>query len=466
VLLLAACTEDGDARTNPEPTPSTSPTAYSIWADDVVPATPATSESRSVTLGVQFSSDVDGVVTGVQFYRAPTNAGPHKGQLWTESGQLLATTRPRHGSSPGWVTLVFAEPVRIKAGATYVAAYTAPHGQYAADQDHLGPKRPAEERNLIAWLGVYTYDKGVPRESWHDTNYYVDPVFRPDAGASASTASATPSPTETSPTETSPTGSPTARDEFPDEATTGVPEGTALTPYTGPCRITRPDTVIDGKVVDCNLIIKAPGVVIRSSVVNGSVANGEDSEGLGFTIEDSEVRLGDRPVTGIGAVDFTVERVEVTGGGRSIYCLRGCTIRDSWVHGQFTDETGVAHESGIRMGSDTTIVHNSIGCDAPMVPPDAGCSAGLTGYGDLGVVQRNLIQANLFLTTPAATCAYGGSTVDKSQANEIRFIDNVFQRGPHQTCGVYAAIMDFDPSAPGNVWSGNRWDDGDPFPSP
>jgi hypothetical protein len=161
-----------------------------------------------------------------------------------------------------------------------------------------------------------------------------------------------------------------------------------------------------------------------------------------------------------------MERVEVTGGGRSVYCLRGCTIRDSWVHGQFTDETGVAHESGIRMGSDTTIIHNSIGCDAPMVPPDAGCSAGLTGYGDLSVIQRNLIQDNLFLATPAATCAYGGSTVDKSLANEIRFIDNVFQRGPHGTCGVYAAIMDFDPTAPGNVWSGNRWDDGDPFPSP
>lgn len=463
VLLLVACTEDDPART--DRTEPTRPTAYSIWSDDVIPQTPASPESRSVTLGVQFSSDVDGVITGVQFYRARTNGGPHRGQLWTESGRLLANTRPLRGSRPGWVTLAFHEPVRIKAGATYVAAYTAPHGQYAADQDHLGPKRPAEERNLIAWLGVYTYGKGVPSSSFNDSNYYVDPVFRPDAGAGASTP---PAPTSPAPStaETTPTGDPTARDSFPDEATTGVPAGTELTPYTGPCRITRPGTVIDAKVVDCSLTVEAPGVVIRRSVVNGSVANGEDSEGLGFTIEDSEVRLGDRPITGIGAVDFTVQRVEVTGGGRSIYCLRGCTIRDSWVHGQFTDETGVAHESGIRMGTDTTIVHNSIGCDAPMVPPDAGCSAGLTGYGDLSVIQRNLIQGNLFLTTPAATCAYGGSTSDQSLANDIRFIDNVFQRGPHDTCGVYAAIMDFDPSAPGNVWSGNRWDDGDAFPSP
>ena len=463
VLLLAACTEGGQARTGR--TEPTRPAVYSIWADDVVPQTPPASESRPVTLGVQFSSDVGGVVTGVQFYRDRATGGPHKGQLWTESGRLLATTRPQHGNGDGWVTLAFDEPVRIKADATYVAAYTAPHGQYVADQDRLGPKRPAKRWNLVAWLGVYTYDKGVPRQSWQDTNYYVDPVFRPDAGASPSTRPVPTSPAPSS-AETSPTGNPTERDSFPDDATTGVPAGTTLTPYTGPCHITRPDTVIDGKIVDCNLTVEAPGVVIRSSVVNGSVSNSEDSEGLGFTIEDSEVRLGDHAVTGIGAVDFTAERVEVTGGGRSIYCLRGCTIRDSWVHGQFTDDTGVAHESGIRMGSDTTIVHNSIGCDAPMVPPDAGCSAGLTGYGDLGVVQRNLIQGNLFLTSPAATCAYGGSTVDKSSANSIRFIDNVFQRGPHQTCGVYSAIMDFDSSAPGNVWSGNLWDDGDPFPSP
>ena len=395
----------------------------------------------------------------------PATGGPHEGQLWTQSGRLLAATRPQHGGGTGWVTVAFDEPVRIKAGATYVAAYTAPHGQYAADPGHLGPKRPVEKRNLVAWLGVYRYGKGVPRQSFHDSNYYVDPVFRPDAGARPSSP---PTPTSPAPSsaETSPTGSSTSPDSFPDEATTGVPAGTALTPYTGPCRITRPGTVIAGKTVDCNLSVEAPGVVIRSSVVNGSVANAEDSQGLGFTIEDSEVRLGDRPGTGIGAVDFTAERVEVTGGNRSIYCLRGCTIRDSWLHGQFTDKTGVAHESGIRMGSDTTIVHNSIGCDAPMVPPDAGCSAGLTGYGDLGVIQRNLIQDNLFLTSPAATCAYGGSTGDKGLANTIRFIDNVFERGPHDTCGVYAAIMDYDPSAPGNVWSGNRWDDGDPFPVP
>jgi hypothetical protein len=214
--------------------------------------------------------------------------------------------------------------------------------------------------------------------------------------------------------------------------------------------------------VNCSLTIKAAGVVIRNSLVKGTVQNDENAS-FGFTIQDSEVDVGDRDGTGIGNANFTALRVEVRGGNRSINCWRNCTVRDSWVHGQFTDETGKFHESGIRMGSGGTIVHNSIGCDAPDVPPDAGCSAPLTGYGDFGPVENNLIQGNLFLATTGGTCAYGGSSGGKpysSAANNIRFIDNVFQKGRTGKCGYYAPVVDFNKSAPGNVWSGNVYEDG------
>jgi len=52
----------------------------------------------------------------------------------------------------------------------------------------------------------------------------------------------------------------------------------------------------------------------------------------------------------------------------------------------------------------------------------------------------------------------------------VRFIDNVFERGPDRSqygthiCGYYATVMDFDKSAPGNVFSGNIFDDGDRVP--
>ena len=42
-------------------------------------------------VGVKFQADAFGTVTGIRFYKASTNTGTHIGNLWTSSGQLLAT---------------------------------------------------------------------------------------------------------------------------------------------------------------------------------------------------------------------------------------------------------------------------------------------------------------------------------------------------------------------------------------
>ncbi len=83
------------------------------------------------------------------------------------------------------------------------------------------------------------------------------------------------------------------------------------------------------------------------------------------------------------------------------------------------------------MGQNATIRHNTIACDAPDVPPDAGCSAGLTGYGDFGPVQNNLIDNNYFVATTGGFCAYGGSSHGKPYSNQtsgIVFRNNVFEK--------------------------------------
>ncbi|MCP3144317.1 DUF4082 domain-containing protein [Pyxidicoccus xibeiensis] len=254
---------------------------------------------------------------------------------------------------------------------------------------------------------------------------------------------------------------------FPNASNTGVPAGTQLTPYTGPCTITAANTVIDSKTVNCDLLIRAAGVTIRNSKINGSVATEENSTGYSFTLTDSHVDAGDRVVTGVGAVNFTAIRVHVQGGNRSMHCWHDCEIRDSYVHGQMTDETGTAHESGIRMGRNAIIRHNTIICDAPDVPPDAGCSAALTGYGDFAPVENNLVENNYFPGTTGGFCAYGGSSQGKPYSgatNNIRFIGNVFGRGSSGRCGWYGAITSFDTSEPGNVWSNNTWEDGTVLP--
>ena len=80
------------------------------------------------------------------------------------------------------------------------------------------------------------------------------------------------------------------------------------------------------------------------------------------------------------------------------------------------------------------IRHNTLLCDAPDVPPDAGCSADLTGYGDFAPIRNNTISKNLFMATKGGTCAYGGSSGKDgskpygNQAANIVFSDNIFQK--------------------------------------
>lgn len=256
---------------------------------------------------------------------------------------------------------------------------------------------------------------------------------------------------------------------WPGPENTGVPEGTPLTDYDGPCTITADDTVIDAKTVHCDLSIQAANVTITRSRILGSVATSEESTGFSFSISDSEIDVGEQAGTGLGAVNYTATRVHITGGNRSVLCWHDCTVTDSYVHGQFRDDSGVAHESGMRMSSNTTYRHNTIVCDAPDVPPDAGCSADLTGYGDFGVVENNTIDKNLFGASTGGFCAYGGSSQGKPYSDgthHIVFTDNVFQRGSvlsdhgEYVCGHYGAITSFDVDAPGNVWTNNTFDDG------
>jgi hypothetical protein len=252
------------------------------------------------------------------------------------------------------------------------------------------------------------------------------------------------------------------RYKFPNASNTGVPAGVKLTTYTGPCNITAPNTVIDSKTVNCSLDIKATGVRIVNSKVNGSLST---SAGGSATVEDTEIEIGSPYRRGINGPNWIVRRVNIHGGYSGAWCTN-CTVEFSYIHDQDRDNNGQQHASAIRMSQGLTLRGNTILCNAPIVPPDAGCSADLTGYGDFDVVQDSLIIGNLFKATSVASfCTYGGSSPGKpysSQTNHVRFIKNIFERGSNGKCGYYGPVGHFDRSRPGNKWRGNKWDDGTP----
>ena len=478
------------------PTPPAAAETFGIFPDDLQPEIVADRDSKPVELGVRFIPTDSGDVTALQYYQGERAEGVSRATLWGPGGNVLAQVEFAPSDDVGWRTIELPAPVTLSAGRQYTASYSAPEGHYPVTERDLTRTQEQNGFVLRAGAGVYRYGDTttVPTDTYAGSNYLVDVVYAPAAPSPEPTTTPTPAPTA-SPTPTPPpTAEPSPAPEpepqpepepapepdpagivvlgrsFPSAATTGVPAGTALTAYTGPCTIQTDNVRIDAKIIDCDMRILAQNVQITNSRINGNIYSDPDYFNGSFSLTDSEVYIGNHAGTGIGDVNFVVTRVEVTGGSRSINCAANCTVQDSYLHGQYTDTRGIDHESAIRMGAGSVIRHNTITCDARPVPPDAGCSAALTGYGDFATVQNNTIADNLIDGGPDGSmgyCAYGGSTTGKPYSagvNNIRFTDNIFMRGPSGKCGIWGPITSFDSNAPGNVWSNNLWDDGRAVP--
>ena len=125
-----------------------------IWPPSATPAKPSTTETARVEVGVKFTADVNGQVTGIRFYKGTGNTGTHVGNLWTLSGTRLATVTFTDETATGWQQALFSTPVPVTAGTVYVASYLVPNGRYAGNSgyfnaDRCGQPAPArpEERS-------------------------------------------------------------------------------------------------------------------------------------------------------------------------------------------------------------------------------------------------------------------------------------------------------------------------------
>lgn len=258
---------------------------------------------------------------------------------------------------------------------------------------------------------------------------------------------------------------------------------TVLSNYTGPCNITVQNTLISGKIVNCDLSIRTTGVIIQASVVHGMIDGGEGT-GSNFLLQDALVdNPADDDCLCVGSDNFTVARAEIRGAYREIYCRQNCTVQDTWVHGQQLIAALSQHASGIRQEQGSLVTHSTLSCDWPE-PNDntsLGCSADLGGYPDFRPVHNNTYRRNLFIGAsrdpndpnppggPGATtgyCAFGGATTGKPFSGDPTngtfqvFTENVFQRGQTGKCGDFGPITDFSTTKTGNQWSGNVWDNG------
>jgi hypothetical protein len=143
-------------------------------------------DSNPVEVGVRFQSERSGYITGVRFYKGDGNTGVHVGNLWTNTGTLLATATFFGESASGWQQVNFTFPVAIAANTYYMASYHTTTGHYAVDEGYFASSSVDNAplhapRNGVAGVnGVYAYSaiSTVPFRSYNGANYWVDVVFR------------------------------------------------------------------------------------------------------------------------------------------------------------------------------------------------------------------------------------------------------------------------------------------------
>ena len=167
------------------------PPIEKIWPANPAPQ-PSTTIDAPITIGVKFQSSVAGFVKGVRFF-SPDDVsavpGDYTGQLWSESGTLLASGVFAGVTTDSWQELIFADPILIDANTTYVASYHTNAIRYVGTATGLASAVTNGSLTALAsgasgGNGVYTYGATVnfPTSSV-SANYWVDVIFTPNAYA-------------------------------------------------------------------------------------------------------------------------------------------------------------------------------------------------------------------------------------------------------------------------------------------
>jgi PKD repeat protein len=151
------------------------------------PAGAPVTDGQQLEVGVKFRPSVDGVITGVRFYKGSLNTGTHIGHLWSRTGTMLAEATFSNETASGWQEVTFPSPVSITANTTYIASYHST-SYYSATSTYFTTALVRGPLRLLAdgedgGNGIYDYGAiKFPVSSFQQSNYWVDLVFNTSSG--------------------------------------------------------------------------------------------------------------------------------------------------------------------------------------------------------------------------------------------------------------------------------------------
>lgn len=253
--------------------------APSTFLGDTVPQSMDPSDTSSVELGLRLKTSEDIDISAIRFYKGAVNTGTHTGSLWSESGSLLATVTFSNETGTGWQSATLSNPVHLSANTTFIVSYLAPNGGYAFTSGDFATPRSVGPLATVGSNGLFVYGSGgvAPSNTWGNTNYFVDVVFKiATAPLSEPSPSAEPTPV---PTPTPPAPTPTPIPTPPAPTPTPTPPAPALANLFGTLQPSLLDSASSRSIevglrFSTNAPIKATGLRFYKATANTGTHTG------------------------------------------------------------------------------------------------------------------------------------------------------------------------------------------------
>ena len=135
----------------------------------------------SYELGMRFFSDVSGQITAIRFWKSSSETGIHVGNIWSATGQLLASVTFASETVSGWQEQALPAPVVITANTEYMVTVNTGSGFYAVTDDGFATEIVnGNLHSVVGGNGRYGPPGQFPTNTFRSSNYFRDVVFVPN----------------------------------------------------------------------------------------------------------------------------------------------------------------------------------------------------------------------------------------------------------------------------------------------
>ena len=173
------------------------PSQYANWAapaalfDGLTPANPDASDEKPYELGTLVEAQSDGIITHLRFYRAPSETGNHIGRVWdANTGQELTQVEFYREGSAGWQVATLRTPLALRSGQREIVSV---NSNIRFPISVGGLAEPISRGGLTSVGSLFGPQGVAPAQSFGQSNYFVDAVFRAgNSNAAAPVTTSTP----------------------------------------------------------------------------------------------------------------------------------------------------------------------------------------------------------------------------------------------------------------------------------